>query len=324
MTAIAASVVTLLAWKVGVPVFEEFKSSFAMREFKEFGIYGTYKKHFFAFTDQLDDLARMDRENDELQQKVAHLEKKVTLNETRQAERELASLNEMLEERLRDDAGSELAIAMRTITYEIPNNLSYAQLYSLALGYFKKEDFEKSALLFHHLLELKEESKYRTAENYLLSGISWFKLHNFHLAARDIKDAKEGSRPSDSIHGSAILWEALVQKNLGKNRVSQEILLKYIETYPHTEESALVNGSGKMKDKKSEKNTEEHSEEHTERAPAREVTEGPSKPYSEKHDAVKADSDKTEAEHSATPAPHHSKEKSGHEPDSHEGHSHEK
>ncbi|NDF15769.1 hypothetical protein EB061_10680, partial [bacterium] len=212
----------LLLWKAGGPAVRELRSSFAMKEFRELGVLGTYRYHFLRFFGHLDDLARMDRENDELIQKVGHLEKRVVLEEARKTERELASLTEVVEEMLKDEAGSELATAFKTISYEIPKNLSYAQLQALGIGYFEKQDFEKSAMIYHHLLNLKEEGRFRTAENRLLSAISWFHLNHLHMAKKEINQAIEAAPEASLAHRNALIWRALVEKRLGKEALSQE------------------------------------------------------------------------------------------------------
>ncbi|MBU6155150.1 MAG: hypothetical protein KGP28_12675 [Bdellovibrionales bacterium] len=231
-----------IAWFVGIPLAREFQDSFAAKEFKEKGILGTYHHHFLRFFGQVDDLAVLDQENDKLTQKVAQLEKKVVLTETRNAERDLATLNEMVEERLRDDAGSELALAQKNIEYQIPKNLSYNQLGVLALSHFKKKEYGPSALLFQHLLNLKEEPRYRIPENFLMSGISWYHLKHFNLAASAFKEAKANSNPADPAHRNSMVWLALVQKSLGKKVLAQDSLLKFLELYPHSEEAAMING----------------------------------------------------------------------------------
>ncbi len=231
-----------LVWFAGVPLIREFQGSFAAREFREKGVLGTYHHHFLRFFGQVDELAVLDQENDKLVQKTANLEKKVILSETRNVERELATLNEMVEERLRDDAGSELAVAQKNIEYQIPKNLSYNQLQVLALSLFKKKEYGPSALILQHLLTLKEEARYRVPENYLLSGISWYHLNHFHLAAQSFKEARDNSHPVDDSHRNAMVWLALVQKSLGKRVLVQDSLLKFLELYPHSEEAAMING----------------------------------------------------------------------------------
>jgi hypothetical protein len=240
--ALALILGTGFVWFAGVPLFLEFKGSFAMQEFKERGVLGTYQHHFLGFFGQVNELAVLDRENDKLTQKLAHLEKKVVLTEARNAERDLAALNEMVEDRLRDDAGSELAVAQKNIDFEIPKNLSYNQLQVLSLSYFNKKDYGPSALILNHLLTLKEEARYRTPENHLLSGISWYKLKHFHLAAAAFKEAKASSHPADAAHKNSMVWLALVQKSLGKRVLAQDSLLKFLELYPHSEEASMING----------------------------------------------------------------------------------
>ncbi len=106
--------------RFGRPVAEEFGSSFAMKEFRTLGIYGTYKHHFFSFVDRVDEFAGLDRENDQLNRRLAELEKERVLHDAARATRDLASLNDTLEESLRNEAGSELATALNSIRYEVP------------------------------------------------------------------------------------------------------------------------------------------------------------------------------------------------------------
>jgi len=241
-TALGVVALSCFSLGVGVPLFLEFRGSFAAKEFSEKGVWGTYRHHFFRFFGMVDELADMDRENGMLTQKLAELEKKVVLTETHNTERELASLNEQVEERLRDDAGSELATAKKNIEYEIPKNLSYNQLQVLALSFFNQKKYGPSALILNHLLSLKEETRYRIPENFLISGISWYHLKHFHLAGTAFKEARDATHPADESHRSAMVWLALVQKALGKRVLVQDSLLKILELYPHSEEAAMING----------------------------------------------------------------------------------
>ena len=209
------------------------------------GVIGTYRHHFSRFFGQLDDLARLDRENEDLHQKVGVLEKEAATREVKKTEADFEALNQMVSEKLRDDAGSEIAVAMKTLDFEIPRNLSYAQLHSLALGYFKKQEFEKSALILNHLFSLKEEGKFRVADNFLLSGISWFHLKNYHAAYRDVKEALASSHEADDTHRSAAVWAALIEERFGKKALSQASLLKFLEAYPHSDEASMINGTRK-------------------------------------------------------------------------------
>lgn len=229
-------------YRLGTPVVNEFKDSFAMKEFKQSGVYGTYKKHFFSFVDRVDDFAGLDRENRDLNRKLAELEKERILGDAARATRDLASLNETLEESLRNEAGSELATALNSIKYEVPSHLAVHQLHALAVGHFRREDHEKSAMVFHHLLSLKDDSQFRKAENYLMSGISWYHLKNFNLALRDFREAIRLSPRGETSHRKGMFWQALCYRSLGKKTHAERTMLHFIELYPKSEESDWLNG----------------------------------------------------------------------------------
>lgn len=237
----------------------EFKDSFAMKEFKQYGVYGTYKKHFFGFIDHAGKLAGLEDENERLNQKVALLEKDVTLSEGARTERDLAALNKTLEEKLDHEAGSTLAVTEENIDYEVPKKISPAGLYTLALGYFRKKDFEKVVVLLDHLMTLKEDQQYVRGENYLMSGIAWYHLKNYKVATQQINQAKKYSDGASKTHRSAVLWEALVSQAQGEAKVTQGKLLKFVELYPHSEEAMLINGNRKPASH-SEREYPEHSQ----------------------------------------------------------------
>jgi tetratricopeptide (TPR) repeat protein len=228
--------------RFGRPVAEEFGSSFAMKEFRTLGIYGTYKHHFFSFVDRVDEFAGLDRENDQLNRRLAELEKERVLHDAARATRDLASLNDTLEESLRNEAGSELATALNSIRYEVPAHLAGHQLHALALGHFKREDHEKAAVILHHLLNLKEDSQFRNAGNHLMCGISWYQLKNYHLALRSFKETEKLSSRGDALHRKAVFWQALVYRALGKKEMAEKSMLRFIEWYPRSPEADWLNG----------------------------------------------------------------------------------
>ncbi len=229
-------------FRIGTPVIEEFKGSFAMKEFKEYGIYGTYKRHFFSFVDRVDEFAELDRENRVLSRKLAELEKDQILGDAARATRDLASLSETLEETLKNEAGSELATAMQSIKYDVPAHLAVHQLHTLAVGHFRREDYEKSALVLHHLLSLKEDGQFRVPGNYLMSGISWFHLKNYHLAMRDFRESVRISSRGEIGHRKGMFWQALCYRALGKKDQAEKMMLSFIELYPGSHEADWLNG----------------------------------------------------------------------------------
>lgn len=242
---LTASISAYVGWSLGKPVYLEYQDSFAAKEFREYGVMGTYQKHFFAFAGRLHGLAGLEHENEELQNQVAQLEKKTAQTDNAQAERDLASLNEHLEMKLKSETGSAEARIPQSLTYQVPEHLNHNQLYTLALGYFRKQEFEKSAVIFSFLLSLADDHSYERAENYLLNAISWAKLKDYQRASKLVAEAQKHSLKADPVHRQAILWQAMIEKSLGKEKLAQSTLLNFIGQYPHSEEGQLINAARK-------------------------------------------------------------------------------
>ena len=261
---------------VGRPIAQEFNESFAMKEFREYGVVGTYRKHFFSFFDRIQGLSHLEAENDALKVQIAKLEAEQTIEEATKAERDIASLNSMLEKHVKSQTGSKAARVPQSIGYEMPGHLTSSELYPLALAYFRKQEFVKSATILDHLLTLPDNRRYETAENYLMSGISWYHLKNYNLAHKQINEAKKHSIAKNVIHRQSVLWDALVEKAEGKARSAQLKLLHFIGEYPHSEESSWINGG---------------------RSPAREDVghEGHNLPMREVKEEAKTESDEAQA-----------------------------
>ncbi len=245
LAGIAASFAAYFGYAVGKPVYSEYQSSFAAKEFKQYGVAGTYEKHFFSFLGRLHNLASLEQENEALQSRLARLEKEAVLHESAQAERDLASLNEQLEMKLKSETGSSEARIPQGLTYEVPEHLNHNQLYTLALGYFRKQEYEKSAVIFTYLIGLPDDHAFQRAENYLMNAISWFNLKDYLRASKLVAEAQKRSQKTNPVHRKAILWQAMVEKALGKEKLAQSTLLYFLGQYPHSEETQMINGKRK-------------------------------------------------------------------------------
>ncbi len=229
----------------GVAVYQEFQTSFAAKEFRQYGIFGTYQRHFFAFLGNLDEMKAIDQENEKLNQKVAELEKKIGTKEMSHAEMEAEIMTEEASKRLRQLEGSELARAMESIQYRPPANLSGNELYALALGYFRKNEYEQAAVIFTQLIHQKDDTTFARPENFLMCGISWYKLKEFRLASEDFSRAKKLTSPDDWIFRTASLWGAFLYEGEGKTQEAQNALVSMVEKFPHSEEVDWVNRNRK-------------------------------------------------------------------------------
>lgn len=229
-------------FKVGVPVWKEFQTSFAYRDFKEYGVIGTYKHRFFSAFDKFDSLESLDRENAELSQRLALIEKEFEIERSRNASAEMQEITRDLANRIREEGGSELARVMSAIPYRVPSNLLPHQQYALALGYFRKQEYEQAAVLFNHLLNLQDDKSYQKGEVQLLSAISWYHLKNFKLSNYYLRQVSKNANQTSALFRTTILWQAIVAKAEGKKGESQRQLTVALARFPHAVESGWING----------------------------------------------------------------------------------
>lgn len=226
---------------LGVPVWNEFKTSFAYRDFQKYGVLGTYQRRFFGTFMKMKDFEQMDRENHELQQRVAILEKNFELERARNASAEMKEITEELSDRIKDEAGNELARVLAAIPYNVPTHLLPHQQYALALGYFRKGEYEQAAVLFHHLLNLQDDTSYQRGEVQLLSAISWYHLKNYKLSKHFLRVVAKGANQQTSLYRTAVLWEAILAKAEGNRYDAQRKLTAALAQFPHSEEASWIN-----------------------------------------------------------------------------------
>ncbi len=132
-------------------------------------------------------------------------------------------------------------------------------------------------MIFSHLTGLESTDQFRTAANFLITGVSWYRIDHLTLAqdffAKVAKIAPTQS--SDNYRAQARLWLALISKRQNKHDLSQRYLGELMENHPRSREAAWVNstsgaelaldmaktelaitGGGKQPEKPSEKNQE--------------------------------------------------------------------
>lgn len=236
-----SAVVLGLVVGVGVPVWKEFKTSFAYRDFQKYGVLGTYQHRFFGTFVKIKDFEAMDRENHELQQRVALLEKNYEIERARNSQAEMKEITQELSDRIRDEAGNELARVLAAIPYKVPTHLLPHQQYALALGYFRKQEYEQAAVLFNHLLNLQEDKSYQRGEVQMLSAISWYHLKHYKLTKHFLRVVTKGANPHTSLYRTAIIWEAILAKAEGHKAEAQHKLIAAVAQFPHSEEASWIN-----------------------------------------------------------------------------------
>jgi tetratricopeptide (TPR) repeat protein len=233
-------VTSTVVWFVGLPVYHEFNTSFAMKEFKQYGVVGTYHKHFFAFADGLHEIFDLDHENIRLNEEVARLEKELEQEKSGKVEVEAKTSTDTVAFKLKEETGSELATTLENIPYTPPANILPHQLYVLGVSYFRKAEYEEAAVIFSQLLKMKDDVSYQKPENFILGGISWYQLRQYHLAEEFFKTAKEESSPKDANYRAVIVWEALLAKSQGQKKVVNQKMEQLMAQFPHSEELKMM------------------------------------------------------------------------------------
>jgi len=150
------------------PIYHEFKSSFAFQEFKQFGIVETYRRHYHHFFKEVDRFAVADQREENLVRELASARRDLEIERARNAEHEIEKETRMVAQKLKNQAGSPLARIPEGIEYEIPKNMLPHQLLVLGMEYFRTKQFEKSAVIFHELVSMKDDQSFQHAEYYLM------------------------------------------------------------------------------------------------------------------------------------------------------------
>ena len=223
------------------PVFTEFGDSFAFREFKQYGVVGTYRKHYHHFFDTISNLATADSRHESLMKELASLQKELEVANEKNTEIDGRKETQEIASRIKAEAGSAVARVPDDIEYTIPAYLLPNQLMVLGMEYFRTHDYEKSAVIFHSLVHLKDEAGYQRSENYLMSAISWYKLKHYEMAADNLKMAQNHAEPGSVLYRESLLWQAMLEHSLGNKNQEQKVLTKLISLYPQSPEVAMVN-----------------------------------------------------------------------------------
>ena len=113
-------------------------------------------------------------------------------------------------------------------------------------------------MILTRLIDLKEEAKFQSPENYLMSAIAWFKLKQFKLSDRYLQEAISKTQADDHIHRTALLWKAMAARAQGHETKAQEILMSMVARFPHSEEVQWVNGSRRAPASRTEREIPEH------------------------------------------------------------------
>lgn len=226
---------------VSMPVLHELNDSFAIKEFKKIGILGTYRKHYHHFFNTLEAIASADSREQTLVRELASVQKDLEVERSKNSENEAKKETHQIAERLKEEAGSSIAVVPDEIEYEVPTQILPHQLQVLGMGYFRKHDYEKSAVIFHELTHLKEDTGFQKPDNYLISAISWYKLKHFELASDNLKLTQKTATPGSELFRQSLVWQSILEDARGNKKESQKVLTRLMSLYPQSEEVKWIN-----------------------------------------------------------------------------------
>ncbi len=155
----------------------------------------------------------------------------------------------VLAKRLSQETGVRTGRTIASVNYKIPTELSSPQLYTLGLSYFLSQEDEKAAVVLTSLMSL--DKAYRTAKNFLMAGVIWYRLDNLAQADQSFDSVLKppAVRADDQgalerYQAEARLWKALVAKRLQSEDQSQYWLKDLLDHHPHAVETSWINSTG--------------------------------------------------------------------------------
>ncbi len=189
-------------------------------------------------------LQRTDEDNHELRNENADLRIRIEKLKLECSSQVAQARTKKVSDTLGQETGTEIGRTLETIDYRAPTQLLPAQLHVLAITYFKAKDYERAAVLLTHLLTQEATKEYRNARNYLLAGVSWYRLdhvkHADYYFGKTLEEA--GEAENLKFHAQARLWRAIVAKGTGKATEAQTWLTELVDYHPNSKETAWVNG----------------------------------------------------------------------------------
>lgn len=139
--------------------------------------------------------------------------------------------------------GSLLGRTLDTIQYKPPTHLMPDQLYTLGVSYFKAREDEKAAVILTFLTGFEDNTVFKSAKNFLMTGVAWYRLDNYKVADEFFEKAMRAPDAQEQLQyqAQARLWKALASDKLGNKRRSQEWLRDLLDHHPHSIEASWVN-----------------------------------------------------------------------------------
>jgi len=221
---------------------------------KDSGLVQQLKQALHSAQEKAERLKHSEETNIKLSQENAELKLKLESNRFDCTMKATSQATQNYELKLEKETGSRVGRSLMGLNYKVPEHLSAVQLYTLGVQNMKAQEHEKVAVIFTTLTGLEESERYKSAQNYLITGVAWYQLENFHLANYylDLVLKQPDSADNLSTKAQARLWKALTAKMTRNESESQVWLKDLLDHHPHSSESEWVNSGGAKENAHSE------------------------------------------------------------------------
>ena len=207
------------------------------------GILATYIQAYRGIQERARALREADVENSRLKLENTNLRLKLESMQFSCHASDAAKETKTFEMKLDRETGTKMGRTLASISYQLPTHLMPQQLFTLGTTYFKAREDEKAAVIFTFLTGQEDDDHFKTAKNYLMTGVAWYRLDNLNVADsyfdRALKAVDIAELPT--VQAQARVWKALVAQKLGNRRVSQRLLRDVLNLNPHSMEAKWVN-----------------------------------------------------------------------------------
>ena len=215
-----------------------------------------YADALYSVQYKVDRLRRAEEDNFILRDENANLRLKVEKGRFDCVLRGAADATQTYKLKLNKETGTRVGRTLASLSYRVPERLNPNQIYALGVNFLKAREDEKVAVIFTTLTGLEDNATYLTVQNYLITGIAWYRLENYTLADFYFDQVLKMPEKSESLpyQAKARLWKALTAKMLNHDEKSQTWLKELVDYHPHSPESGWVNVSKVKNEDDSEEN----------------------------------------------------------------------
>lgn len=210
-------------------------------------IFATYVDAWESVNAKVHAIQHAEEENKKLKLENAYLRVMVETGHFKARTEDAKKKTETVGKKLATAAGSRAARSIASIRYQFPENLLPEGLLALGVSYFKVKDDEKAAVILHFLTELDDDKRFRTAANYLMAGISFYRLEHYKNASEyfgRVAKLTETDAETQKAKRQAVYWQALVAERTKNRGLAQKLILDSLEQDPLTKEARWVNPQG--------------------------------------------------------------------------------